>query len=191
MTLGRIVSLQDYEEFARAFAGIGKAFVTWTWSGQQRIVLLTAAGANGGDIPSDGTLYGNLLKAINLYSEPFASVLLYSYEPIFFRIAGSVTVKPDFLTSKVAAEVETALRTAFSFEARSFGQPVHLSEVIATIQTVPGTLDVELTQFYRSDLSPDLVTHIAAAVPRPGKNEFFPAQLLTLDSRLLGLEVTQ
>ena len=30
-TLDRIVSLSDYEDFARAFAGIGKAMAVWVW----------------------------------------------------------------------------------------------------------------------------------------------------------------
>lgn len=191
MTLDRVVSLQDYQDFARAFAGIDKALATWTWSGQQRIVLLTVAGANGATVPSDSMLYQNLLDAISRYSEPFVTLVLYSYDPIFFRVGGAVTVDPDYLTDKVKADVETALRTTFSFAARDFGQPVHLSEVIATIQNVPGVLDVDLTELYRSDQTPDLATHIPAAVPRPGKDELFAAQLLALDSRPLDLEVTQ
>jgi predicted phage baseplate assembly protein len=43
-TLDRIVSLQDYEDFARAFSGITKALATWTWNGQQQGVLITVAG---------------------------------------------------------------------------------------------------------------------------------------------------
>ena len=31
-TLERVVSLQDYEDFARAFAGVARALATWTWS---------------------------------------------------------------------------------------------------------------------------------------------------------------
>lgn len=191
MTLGRVVSLQDYQDFARAFAGIDKALATWTWSGRQRIVLLTVAGVNGAIVAPDSTLYQNLMAAISLYSEPFVRLLLHSYDPIFFRVGGTVTVDPDYLVSDVQAGVETALRTTFSFAARDFGQPVHLSEVIATIQNVLGVLDVDLTQFYRSDLPVELAANIAAAVPRPGKDEFLPAQLLTLDSRPLDLEVTQ
>jgi hypothetical protein len=190
-TLGRIVSLDDYQDFAGAFAGISKSLASWTWSGQQRIVLLTVAGVNGASVLPTGTLYQKLLSAIHRYSEPFVTVLLYSYDPIFFRISGSITAKPEALISKVAAAVESALRSAFSFDARDFGQPVHLSEVIATIQNVHDVLEVDLNQFYRSDLSPDLATHIPAAVPRPGKDEFFAAQMLTLDPRPLDLEVTQ
>jgi predicted phage baseplate assembly protein len=191
MTLGRVVSLEDYQDFARAFGGIDKALATWTWSGQQRIVLLTVAGVDGATVASDSALYKNLLAAISLYSEPFVHLLLQSYEPLFFRVGGTVTVDPDFLLSDVQTGVEIALRTTFVFAARDFGQPVHLSEVIATIQNVRGVLDVDLTQFYRSDLPVELATHISAAVPRPGKDELFAAQLLTLDSRPLDLEVTQ
>jgi hypothetical protein len=191
MTLGRVVSLQDYQDFARAFAGIDKALATWTWSGEQRIVLLTVAGVNGATVAPDSTLYKNLLAAISLYSEPFVGLLLQAYDPIFFRVGGTVTVDPAYFLDKVKAKVENALRTTFSFANRDFGQPVHLSEVIATIQNVLGVLDVDLTQLYRSDLPVELAAHIAAAVPRPGKEAFFAAQLLTLDSRPLDLEVTQ
>ena len=47
LTLGRIVSLEDYEDFARAFAGIEKALATWMWSGEKRGVFVTVAGAKG------------------------------------------------------------------------------------------------------------------------------------------------
>jgi hypothetical protein len=191
MTLGRVVSLEDYQDFARAFAGIDKTLATWTWSGQQRIVLLTVAGVNGTTVAPESALYKNLTAAINLYSEPFVRLLLQSYEPLFFRVGGTVTVDTNYLLSNIQAGVETALRTTFAFAARDFGQPVHLSEVITTIQNVRGVLDVDLTELYRSDQPVELATHIPAAVPRPGKDEFFAAQLLTLDSRPLDLEVTQ
>jgi hypothetical protein len=202
MTLGRVVSLEDYQDFARAFAGIEKSFATWTWSGEQRIVLLTVAGSDGAAVPSESSLYKNLLNAIREFSEPFVTVLLHSYDPIFFRVGGTVAVKPDYLIDKVKADVETALRTAFSFDARDFGQPVHLSEVIAAVQNVRGVLDVDLNLLYRSDLPATLEAHIPAAVPRPTTNQFTvaqlqtdatlsAAQLLTLDSRPLDLEVTQ
>ena len=36
LTLERVVSLQDYEDFARAYPGIAKALATWTWDGRKR-----------------------------------------------------------------------------------------------------------------------------------------------------------
>ena len=44
LALDRIVSLQDYEDFAGAFSGIGKALATWTWDGERRAVFVTVAG---------------------------------------------------------------------------------------------------------------------------------------------------
>ena len=47
LTLERVVSLTDYEDFARAFGGIAKALATWTWDKHSRGVLVTVAGPNG------------------------------------------------------------------------------------------------------------------------------------------------
>ena len=47
LTLDRMVSLQDYEDFARAFAGIAKALATWSGVGRTRGVFLTVAGPGG------------------------------------------------------------------------------------------------------------------------------------------------
>jgi predicted phage baseplate assembly protein len=192
MTLDRVVSLEDYQDFARAFAGIGKALATWSWDGEQRIVLLTVAGANGAAVPPGSQFYKSLQNALGNSSEPRVKLGLYSYQPIFFRVGGVVTADPDYLIDDVSAAVENALRATFSFDARAFGQPVHRSEVIATIQNVPGVVDVDLTQFYRSDdSSPSLQDDIVAAVPGPADATFFGAELVTLDARPLDLKVTQ
>jgi len=58
---------------------------------------------------------------------------------------------PDADQPSVLVAVEGALRSAFSFEARSFGQDVALSEVMATIQAVPGVTAVDIGQFFRTD----------------------------------------
>src|SRR4029078_11329334 len=188
----RIVSLEDYEDFARAYAGIGKALATWTWSGEQRIVLLTVAGADGAVVPDESKLHDDLLDSIARFSEPNVALRLFSYDPIFFRVAGKVAAESDRLKEDVQAAVETALRTAFSFDTRAFGQPVHRSDVIAAIQGVTGVVNVDLTAFCRSDQSAlTLEDDIPAAVPQPGKDAIFAAQLLTLDARPLDLEFTQ
>jgi len=51
-------------------------------------------------------------------------------------------------------DVEAALRYAFSFEKRSLGQKVALSEVVAAIQGVPGVAAVTVTKLYRSNEAP-------------------------------------
>ena len=47
LTLDRLVSLTDYENSARAFAGIGKAHAIWIWDGEKKIVYLTVASETG------------------------------------------------------------------------------------------------------------------------------------------------
>jgi hypothetical protein len=44
LTLDRVVSMDDYEDFSRSFAGIAKALATWTWDGRGRRVLVDSSG---------------------------------------------------------------------------------------------------------------------------------------------------
>ncbi len=65
LALDRIVSLTDFENFAAAFAGIGKAQAVWLWNGEGRLVHLTVMGSDGADIAADSALYLNLTAAID------------------------------------------------------------------------------------------------------------------------------
>jgi predicted phage baseplate assembly protein len=191
LTLDRVVSLQDYEDFARSFSGISKALATWTWSGEKREVFVTIAGVKGAEVKADSTLYENLLKAMREAGNPTVSLVLQSYQPRFFRLSAGIKVDADYLPEKVMAAVEQRLRDSFSFEARAFGQPVNLSEVMAVIHSVTGLVAVDVKQFYRSDQPApvNIPPRLAAAMPRPGERQVFPPELLMLDARPLGLEV--
>jgi predicted phage baseplate assembly protein len=191
MTLGRIVSLEDYQDFARAFSGITKALATWTWNGEQRVVVLTLAGANGAPVSAGDPTGIALALAITKSSEPGVSVTLIPYLPATFRIAGLVTIDPTFESDVVIAAVEAAMRSTFSFVRRNFGQPVHLSEVIAVIQNVDGVVSVELSQFYRTDAFPVTppLNDLIAQMPQSGaRTQPVAAELLTLDPGPLGLK---
>lgn len=189
LTLDRVVSLQDYEDFAHAFAGIDKALATWVWFGERRGIFVTVAAAKGAEVKSDSALYKNLLTAMRKAGDPAVPLLVQSYEPRLFRLTAAVRVDPDYLPEKVLAAIEQQLRASFSFDARAFGQPVHLSEVIAVMQNVRGVTEVDVKEFYRSDQTPDLKPRLEAKQPRPGGDGIFAAQLLTLDPRPLALEV--
>ena len=52
--LDRVVSLSDYEDFALAFPGVGKARAAWLWDTRRRIVHLTVAGTDGERMPATG-----------------------------------------------------------------------------------------------------------------------------------------
>lgn len=178
-TMDRIVSLQDYEDFARSFAGIAKSLATWTWNRQKRVVFLTVAGVAGA--PVTDTLYEKLTEAIKSAGIPDAPFTVASYQPRFFRIAANVQVHPDYIKEKVLASVEQRLRESFSFAERAFGQSVHLSEVITAMQNVEGVTAVDPDALYPSGQASVLNNRIDADAPRPGSETPLPAELLTLD----------
>jgi predicted phage baseplate assembly protein len=191
MTMDRIVSLQDYEDFAHAFAGIAKAMaVPWIWSGHARGVFITIAGPSGADIDRDSNTYTNLLAAIQAAGAPHVPLEVQSYRKAFFEVSATIIVKPDFQSDDVVAAVEQALRASFSFDARAFGQPVMLSEVMAAMQAVPGVLAVDLNRlnridnvFRRKELSLLSDALSAAAPSMQDDGTLLAAELLTLDPR--------
>jgi len=187
LALDRTVSLRDYEDFSRAFAGIAKALATWTWDGQTKRVFISVAGPDGAEIKEESDTYTNLLTALQQAGDPFVSLRVKSYRPVHFRFAGKVKMNPDYEPDAVLAAVETALRDKFSFDVRAFGQPVFLSEVIAAVQEVPGVVAADVNKLYRADAPAALETRLLAALPEKlADNSVVAAELLTLDPGQLG-----
>lgn len=190
LTLGRIVSLQDYGNFARAFAGIAKALASWSWFGTVRGVFVTVAGAKGAAVDPASALYTNLVTAVFKAGDPTVPFQIASYRLRYFRVMANLRIDPDYRSSDVVASVEQALRNWFSFEARDFGQPVTLSEIISVMQNVLGVVAVDLNQLYRTDRPPALNTTLTAEVPAPGSGvRTSGAELLVLDVRPIDLQV--
>jgi hypothetical protein len=191
LTLGRVVSLQDYEDFARAFPGIEKSLATWTWRNQRRYIFLTVAGVNGATVSKSDILYKNILTALADSGDARVPVVLESYIPRFFRLKANVKVHPDYQVDKVLLAVEARLRADFSFQARSFGQPVSLSEVIASCQQVEGVVAVDVDALYYSDgaATPPPASLLTARIPVTNEDMVLAAELLTLDPAPLDLKI--
>ncbi|MDX2213660.1 MAG: putative baseplate assembly protein, partial [Oculatellaceae cyanobacterium bins.114] len=184
LTLDRIVSLQDYEDFARAFAGIAKALATWTWSGQKRGVFLTIAGVKGTAVTPKKTLYKNLFEAIRKVSDRHVPLQIATYRPAFFRLKAKIKLDADFGQEQVLNTIRQALQTQFSFERGEFGRGIALSQVYAVMQAIPGVTAVDIDQFHRVDTSTSSPqSQLMAAVPVSGsEGEILAAELLLLDS---------
>jgi predicted phage baseplate assembly protein len=191
LTLGRIVSLDDYADFARAFQGVAKAHATWVWGRTAREVLLTVAGSDGADVPEDGPVHQKLLDAIGTAGDPNVPVTVTSYEPVPFRLAATINRDEARLAEQVLGGAEAALRDGFSFPARAFGQSVPLSEVLAVLHAVPGVVSVDVNSLY-TGTTVELNQSLQARVPLAGDDAATaePAQLLTIDLRPGDLEVT-
>jgi hypothetical protein len=146
MALDRLVSVSDYADFARTFAGIGKASAVRLPGVHRDLVHLTIAGA--GDIPIDknSDLYRNLRLALSQNGDPYQPFRLDLREPMLLVISANVRLLPDYHWESVVPQIRGVLLSTFGFERRELGQDVWLSEVIGAIQAVPGVeyVDVDL-----------------------------------------------
>jgi len=190
LTLDRIVSLLDYENFARAFLGIAKSLAAWTWDGQRRGVFVTVAGPEGAAVMPASDLGINLLAAMKDASDPYVPLSVKTYRSATFKIAVKIKINPDYDRDKVMAAIEQALRNKYSFAAREFGEPVEASEVVAVMQSVAGVVAVDLNSLYRTDGAAPINDRLLAEFPRlDSSGQMLGAELLTLDPAPLELEV--
>jgi hypothetical protein len=192
LTLDRVVSLDDYQNYCLVFGGIAKALATWTWFNDLRGVFLTVAGPEGAAIGDPTT--GYLIAALQNIGNPYVPIFVQTYTPRLFDVGANLQIDTDDYDPKlVLIQVWTALTSAFSFDQRQFGQGVAQSEVIAVIQQVPGVIAVEITTFYRADLGPaagPLPPVLRASSPMPGpEGSMQAAELLLLDPACQGLIV--
>ncbi|SAL04862.1 hypothetical protein AWB78_07168 [Caballeronia calidae] len=166
LTLGRIVALRDYADFAASFAGIAKAHAAWIWSGSSRAVFLTVAGVSGAPVPE-----GDLVKLRNLIggiSDPATGLTIAHFRPTWFRLEAGIALVPGYFPDAVFPRVEQVLRDRFGFAARALGQPVAKSEVISAMQAVDGVDWIDVDAFYRGD-TPANRDLLAAAMPKDGR----------------------
>jgi hypothetical protein len=144
LTLDRIVSLSDFADFARAFAGVAKAAVTWLWDGEKRIVHLTIAGEDGEVLDESTETYQHLREAIDLARDPNQPVRVDSYLDRPCRLTASIRVDPAYEAAAVQATVRARLVDQLAFDARDLGQALTSSEVVALVQQVEGVVMVDL-----------------------------------------------
>jgi hypothetical protein len=183
LTLDRVVSLLDYENFARAFAGVKKALATWSWVGEQRSVFLTIAGPDGAAIDESSDIFINLFDALRAKGDPFVPLRMKTYRNMFFAVVIHVKADPAYVAADVRDAVKAALIEAFSFANRNFGQPVHASEIIAVAQRVAGVAACDVDGLVREDWQGGFGLKLPLPAAMPSLNatgEMVAAELLTL-----------
>lgn len=184
LTHGRIVSLQDYEDFARDHPGIAKAAAIWTWDGSRRGVLVTVAASDGAVLGPGDEVHDTLVTAIADAAGSRVPVVVTSHRPASFRIRASVWVSADRRREHVLTGVRNELGTAFSFAAGDLGRAVPLSVVYEVVHRVDGVEAVDIDQLSRDQAVLEPV--LTAAAPVNGDPPTTPgAELLVLDPATL------
>ena len=207
LTMDRIVSLRDFADFARAFAGIGKARSVALWRGETEWVHVTvAAEAATSDDPATAAsplashridtateLYINLVKVMTDISDPSQRFRVDSYQPIFFSLKAKILRDQRYRWTDLQKAVIVALQNAFTFVVRDFGQAVTAAEVIAVIQQVAGVVAVDLDELYRQDKTAGLSATLPAEMVRwePAQETPKLAELLLINPFGITLEEMQ
>ncbi|WP_457651803.1 putative baseplate assembly protein [Rhodocaloribacter sp.] len=178
LTLDRIVSLRDFEDFARGFTGIGKAQATPIFNGEAYLVHLTLADVTGDAVVSP--LLDNLRAALDDARDPSAEVVLASADTRTFRLEATILYDPAYVPENLQSGAETALRDAFSFDARAFAQPVTAAEILRVLHDLDGVVAVDLDALYLDDVGGGFSAVLPAERARREDGALLPAQILIL-----------
>jgi predicted phage baseplate assembly protein len=190
-TLGRIVSLIDYRDFAGNYTGVGKAAVARLWSGQRQIVHLSICGTTDAILEDDAPIIGNLQAAADKVRDVSTELIVAAAARRYFQLVARLYIGTDYLAADVEAAARAALLVGFGFSARAIGQAVSAAEVMALLQAVTGVVGVDLDSLELIEgavelppppttLASVLPAQPAQALPPGSAKDFAPAELLTL-----------
>jgi predicted phage baseplate assembly protein len=161
MALDRVVSVQDYQDFARDWAGIGKASSVLLSDGLSQFVHLTIGGTTDQPVETSSALVASLVASLAANGDPHLPVRVAPCQITLIVLAASVHIQPGHQWTDVSAAVRAALQSAYSYDARSLGQAVVLSDIVATIQAVPGVDYAIVTGLAPATLSDDPAATVA------------------------------
>lgn len=162
-TFDRAVSLRDFADLAREYAGVAKALATWVWDGEERVVHVTIGGEDAA--PLDAALV-DLRAYLDLRRDPNRALRVAEYRSVPFVVAVTVEVDAAYRNDDVAGGVTAAVERYFAYDERSFGQAVHLSDIYEVIHTVDGVESALVTELDYGDAG-DRATHPAPSAPTP------------------------
>lgn len=179
-TLDRVVSLSDFEVFARRFRGIGKALATELHVGMRSVVLLTIATTDLQSPVVGSDTIEDLRAALAAVGAPRRIVRIEGFEDLAAQVTVSLATDPAYRRSDVEAAVRTALAGAFSRERRGFGEALHESSVLAEIQKVTGVIAAGIASFAVADGPGAVNGRLLSPAPTLTGGIFKPAGLLSL-----------
>jgi predicted phage baseplate assembly protein len=169
--LDRLISIRDYADFARSFAGVGNAAAAQLSDGERLLAHVTIAGADDVPILPSSDLFQNLLAAFKQLGDPVQPVILAVRELILLVISAGVRLQRDYAWTSVEPKIRDRLLERFGFDARELGRSVAASEVIAAIHEVKGVDYVDLNAFG------GIAERVSSAGPPPVRRLITPDEI--------------
>lgn len=140
--LRRIVSREDYVDFARNYPGVAKVDAQILWDGRRRLTHVTIAAREGAR--DDEGVRAGLVAAIAGAQAGSQAVVVDACERLDFEVDATLRLEEGRQPDGVEDEERAALVRAFGFERRELGEPVAASDVVALLQHIPGVAGVDL-----------------------------------------------
>lgn len=188
LTLDRVVSITDFENFAQAFGGIAKARAVWLWDGERRLVHITLAAPRAQPVTADSDVGRALRAALDAARHPDIPVRLGAMDLRRFAVHARVKVDDRYEVATVRDAVKARLADVFSFERMHFAESVAASRVLAEMQAVTGVVAVDLDAlFFVASASPTLSMGLPALGARWAGSAVAPDQLLVIDESAIDL----
>jgi predicted phage baseplate assembly protein len=183
VALDRLVGIRDYQDFARAFAGIGKAEAVHLFDADGPAVMMTVAGRDGPSLRDGAGVLQTLQSALDEYGDPSHATIVKAARYLRVLLVASVALAPDYIWSATASRLRQALLSRFGYASRDLGQPLHRSEVLAAMHAVDGVAAVfiRVLASLPEPITQDMLNRLLADPPladvvaRPGRTGLDPA----------------
>jgi Baseplate J-like protein len=184
-TLDRLVSLSDFEVFARRFRGIGKALATELHVGMRKVVLLTIATTSlESPVPGSDAIT-SLRDAIALACVPGRKIRIEGFTDLKAQVAIAFAADPALRRADVEAAIRAAVGARFSRAARAFGEALHESAVLAAVQEVDGVVAARIAGFALPGGPAAVDGRLLCPAPMLVNGVFTRAGLLSIDADTL------
>lgn len=155
-TQERAVTPADYAAVSERHAEVQRAAATFRWTGSWHTVFVTADRFGGGAI--DARFEQRIRRHLERFRMAGYDLEVDGPRHVPLDVELHVCVKPEYFRSEVLRAVRAELSSGVLPDGRlgifhpdrfSFGEPVYLSRIVATVQAVEGVASVSALKFER------------------------------------------
>jgi uncharacterized phage protein gp47/JayE len=143
----RLVSVDDYADFARTFGGVGKADARQLNTPHGAVLHVTVTGDGDDPVDAGSDLFRNLKQALTLYGDEDVRIQLAGRKRWAVIISANVKLAPDCRWEFVEPVIRAALVDRFGFERMDLGGTLFLSAAFATMQAIEGVEYADIDMF--------------------------------------------